>query len=287
MVGTDPLEVDRLLLEGLLACPGCEQVLRPWGWARSRSVRELAEVVIVRPRRSLCSGCSCTHVLLPELLLLRRADTAAVIGTALTAKATGRGHRWIAALLDRPVSTVRAWLRRRRQDQLLRGCPVQLKAQQRQWHAVAQQVHGGVGDRRRELRGQHDEPETQRQRLIRDRRSLISQTGCGLLRCRLRAQVVGEPLVKVIEAEAAHPSAVVQDLVQDAPGGPATLGLGNHQAPLTVSGQHVEPVVVALTRARRPPVELLGDDQQVIAEYFRVDQNPRLQVTPLTQPSPR
>lgn len=112
MVGTDPLEVDRLLLGGLLACPGCEQALRPWGWARLRTVRELAEVVVVRPRRSLCSGCSCTHVLLPERLLLRRADTAAVVGEALTLKAIGRGHRSIAKLLGRPVSTVRAWLRR-------------------------------------------------------------------------------------------------------------------------------------------------------------------------------
>ncbi len=112
MVGTDPLEVDRLLLGGLLRCPDCEGGLRPWGWARSRSVRELAEAVVVRPRRSLCSGCAGTHVLLPELLLARRADTAAVIGAALTAKAAGAGHRSIATLLDRPVGTVRAWLRR-------------------------------------------------------------------------------------------------------------------------------------------------------------------------------
>ena len=112
MVGTDPLEVDRLLLGGLLRCPGCEGELRPWGWARSRGVREVAEVVVVRPRRSQCAGCSCTHVLLPELLLVRRADTAAVIGGALTTKATGVGHRLIARLLGRPVGTVRAWLRR-------------------------------------------------------------------------------------------------------------------------------------------------------------------------------
>jgi hypothetical protein len=51
-------------------------------------------------------------VLLPELLLARRADTAAVIGAAVTAKATGAGHRSIATMLDRPVGTVRAWLRR-------------------------------------------------------------------------------------------------------------------------------------------------------------------------------
>ena len=112
MVGTDSLEVERLLLGGLLRCPGCEAELRPWGWARSRGVRELAVVVVVRPRRAVCAGCSCTHVLLPELLLARRADTAAVVGEALTAKATGLGHRSIATLLDRPVSTVRAWLRR-------------------------------------------------------------------------------------------------------------------------------------------------------------------------------
>lgn len=112
MVGTDSLEVDRLLLGGLLRCPGCGERLRPWGWARSRGVRELAEVVVVRPRRSVCAGCSCTHVLLLELLLARRADTAAVIGVALTAKAIGGGHRSIATMLDRPVSTVRSWLRR-------------------------------------------------------------------------------------------------------------------------------------------------------------------------------
>ena len=53
-----------------------------------------------------------THVLLPVVLLVRRADTAAVIGAGLTAKATGAGHRLIAALLGRPPETVRGWLRR-------------------------------------------------------------------------------------------------------------------------------------------------------------------------------
>jgi hypothetical protein len=51
-------------------------------------------------------------VLLPVGLLLRRADTAAVIGMALTAKAGGAGYRRIAVALDRPVETVRGWLRR-------------------------------------------------------------------------------------------------------------------------------------------------------------------------------
>lgn len=44
-------------------------------------------------------------------MLPRRADTTAVIGTALLASARGTGHRNIAANLDRPAVTVRHWLR--------------------------------------------------------------------------------------------------------------------------------------------------------------------------------
>ncbi len=51
-------------------------------------------------------------MLLAASCLVRRADAAAVIGAALVAKATGTGHRVIAAALDRPESTVRGWLRR-------------------------------------------------------------------------------------------------------------------------------------------------------------------------------
>jgi hypothetical protein len=51
-------------------------------------------------------------VLLPVVALLRRADLAAVIGTALAAKAAGVGHRRIALALARPAETVRGWLRR-------------------------------------------------------------------------------------------------------------------------------------------------------------------------------
>jgi hypothetical protein len=41
----------------------------------------------------------------------RRADDAETIGVALLHAAQGRGHRTIAAMLRRPVSTVRGWLR--------------------------------------------------------------------------------------------------------------------------------------------------------------------------------
>lgn len=34
MVGTDPVEVERLLLAGELGCPACAGVLRTWGYAR-------------------------------------------------------------------------------------------------------------------------------------------------------------------------------------------------------------------------------------------------------------
>ena len=51
-------------------------------------------------------------MLLPTALQVRRADTTEVIGTALVHKANGLGYRRIAERLDRPVSTVRRWLRR-------------------------------------------------------------------------------------------------------------------------------------------------------------------------------
>jgi hypothetical protein len=51
-------------------------------------------------------------VLLPVVVLLRRADTVAVIGAALAAKAAGAGHRRVAVVVGRPVETVRGWLRR-------------------------------------------------------------------------------------------------------------------------------------------------------------------------------
>jgi hypothetical protein len=111
-VETDPAVVEERLRSGRLACPGCAGVLAGWGRARARTVRGPDGGVRVVPRRSRCTGCGATHVLLPVLLLLRRADTATVIGAALAAKASGGGHRRIAARLGRPPGTVRGWLRR-------------------------------------------------------------------------------------------------------------------------------------------------------------------------------
>jgi hypothetical protein len=43
------------------------------------------------------SGCLGTHVLLPEVVLLRRQDEIAVIGEAIEASVAGEGHRPIAS----------------------------------------------------------------------------------------------------------------------------------------------------------------------------------------------
>jgi hypothetical protein len=73
MVGTDPVEVDRRLLAGELACPCGGGQLSPWGHARARWVRGVG---VLRPRRARCTACLVTHVLLAVSCLLRRADAA-------------------------------------------------------------------------------------------------------------------------------------------------------------------------------------------------------------------
>ncbi|MDT3446957.1 helix-turn-helix domain-containing protein [Pseudofrankia sp. BMG5.37] len=112
-VEADVVSVERRLAAGGLACPGCGGVLAPWGRSTSRPLRDLDWAVLwLRPRRARCSGCGHTHVLLPVVALLRRADLAVVVWAGLLAAAAGKGARRVAALLGRPRSTVRGWLRR-------------------------------------------------------------------------------------------------------------------------------------------------------------------------------
>ncbi len=111
-VGVDAARVEDRLVDGELACPGCGGELRPWGWARTRVLRGESGLVLLRPRRSRCGSCGCSHVLLPVFALLRRADAVSVIGAALVVKAAGAGARRVAAVVGRPVETVRSWLRR-------------------------------------------------------------------------------------------------------------------------------------------------------------------------------
>ncbi len=115
-VSHDSVVVELDLRVGRVACPDCGGRLRPWGWARVRVIRVGLGtdwvVRVCRPRRSRCSACQGTHVLLEVRLAARRADTAAVIAAAIETKiALGWGHRRIAAGCGRPASTVRGWLR--------------------------------------------------------------------------------------------------------------------------------------------------------------------------------
>lgn len=112
-VEADVDAVERRLVAGELSCPLCGGVLAGWGRARPRRVRGPDGPVRLCPRRSRCTGCGATHVLLPVTALLRRADAAVVIVSALAAKAArGVGFRRIAVQLGRPAETVRGWLRR-------------------------------------------------------------------------------------------------------------------------------------------------------------------------------
>jgi len=113
MVCAEEATVEAELRGGALRCPACGGQVGPWGHARERVIRGVGRL---RPRRAKCRGCARTHVLLPQVCLLRRRDAVAVIGAALAARAAGRGHRRIAARLGVPKDTVRGWLRRFARD---------------------------------------------------------------------------------------------------------------------------------------------------------------------------
>lgn len=113
MVSGDLEQVENELAAGLLRCPGCVGRLVRWGRARRRTVRTIGgQQRLVQPRRARCLGCRRTHVLLPDVLLVRRRDEVEVIGAALLASVAGVGHRRIAERLGVPAATVRGWLRR-------------------------------------------------------------------------------------------------------------------------------------------------------------------------------
>ena len=112
LVAASPDQAEQTLLAGQLACPTCQGVLRPHGWARRRTIRGPgARRLVVTPRRARCPSCARTHVVLPAELVPRRADSAEVIGQALVDKALGAGWRTIAERTGHSPSTVRRWLR--------------------------------------------------------------------------------------------------------------------------------------------------------------------------------
>lgn len=116
IVADDRAGLEADLAAGRLVCPRCGRgVLGGWGCARRRPVRTLEGVRWLRPRRGRCRerSCGATHVLLPDVCLLRRCDVVEVIGAAVLA-ATGAGYRQVAERIGRPAETVRDWLARLR-----------------------------------------------------------------------------------------------------------------------------------------------------------------------------
>jgi hypothetical protein len=113
------------LVAGRLECPtrDCGRWLAPWGHARARRVRVAVDRVEThRPRRGYCRSCRHSHVLSDLVTYPGRLDTVQVVTSALLAAAGGAGHRRVAELVDRPVTTVRDWLRRaRRNAEAVRG----------------------------------------------------------------------------------------------------------------------------------------------------------------------
>ncbi len=112
IVCADEAQVEVELLGGLLCCPLCRGVLGPWAFARKRVLRCSSGQRRLRPRRARCRECAGTHVLLPDVALLRRQDEVSVVGAAIEAKVAGEGYRRIASRLGVCPDTVRGWLRR-------------------------------------------------------------------------------------------------------------------------------------------------------------------------------
>ncbi|MEU0157142.1 hypothetical protein [Micromonospora fulviviridis] len=90
--------IDADLAAGAVACPRCGTPLRPWSYARTRTIRQLdGSGLRVRPRRARCPSCGQTQV------LLARFDAAAACG-----RDRGRGCR-----VDGPGAGVRQGRNRR------------------------------------------------------------------------------------------------------------------------------------------------------------------------------
>ena len=66
--------------------------------------------------RARCSGCGVSHALIPSFLLIGRHDAVDVIGEALTEIGCGSSIGRMGRRFDVPLTTVRGWVRRSRQE---------------------------------------------------------------------------------------------------------------------------------------------------------------------------
>ena len=112
IIVAEPDQVETDLAAGVLACPRCAGVLRPWAYAASRPIRRLdGSTRTMRPRRARC-----THLPRHPRGPARRAASPPRRRhrghrRRAASQGPGRGWRRIAAELGRPPSTVRRWLR--------------------------------------------------------------------------------------------------------------------------------------------------------------------------------
>ncbi len=118
IVWQSPLDVDRYAARGREVdaprppCPVCAGPTQRWhGYARH--VRDDRDRLIWVPRVR-CTRCGVTQALLPSFVAPRRWDAVVHVGRAAELAASGLGHRRVAAVLARPETTVRGWLRRLR-----------------------------------------------------------------------------------------------------------------------------------------------------------------------------
>ena len=111
--------LERKLAAGELSCPGCGACLVPWGFARRRVIRTLGGSRTIVPRRVRCRSCHKTHVVLPSEVVPRRRDDAGVIGHALLRAANGARALEIAREIGRSRETVRNWISRFTDNELV------------------------------------------------------------------------------------------------------------------------------------------------------------------------
>ncbi len=116
IVWPSPLDVSTYAARGRevdpprVSCPRCGGPTGPWsGYLRHLRADDLLLVFVPRVR---CKSCGRTDALLPWFVTPYRWDTVDVIGVALARHVAGEGVRRIAAVLDRPETTVREWCRR-------------------------------------------------------------------------------------------------------------------------------------------------------------------------------
>lgn len=105
------------LVAGDITCPTprCPGHIAPWGHAPARRVRlSIDRVITIRHRRGRCATCRRSHVISDLVTHPHRLDTVETVGQALLAAWDGLGYRAVAAVVDRPATTVRDWLRRAR-----------------------------------------------------------------------------------------------------------------------------------------------------------------------------